>query len=169
MYAPAAAQGRAGSAPASNPPPPGSTTQPLPAPINATDGVIVVDAVEFASVPDIDGVAARMMLLVDEPGTRRMFVNDMRGPIYSVSYDGRSVQQYVNINDPRWDVAVQSQGRERGMQSFAFHPQFGQQGTPGYGHFYTWTDSQNNQLPADFMPIASTNTHHTVLYEWVAR
>jgi hypothetical protein len=29
---------------------------------------------------DVGGKAARMMLLVDEPGTRRLFVNDMRGP-----------------------------------------------------------------------------------------
>ena len=36
---------------------------------------------EFASIPDVGGEAARMMLLVDEPGTRRMFVNDMRGPL----------------------------------------------------------------------------------------
>jgi hypothetical protein len=144
-------------------------TNPLPSSINRTDGVIVVDVVEFASVPDMAGSAARMMLLVDEPGTRRMFVNDMRGPIYSVSYDGRNVALYVDINDPRFGVSVQSQGRERGMQSFAFHPQFGQQGTPGYGHFYTWTDSQNNQVPADFRPLGGTNTHHTVLYEWVAR
>jgi glucose/arabinose dehydrogenase len=161
--------GRGGGGAAAPPPPPGATTQPFPGPIDPTAGLIAVDVVEFASVPDIDGIAARMMLLVDEPGTRRMFVNDMRGPIYSVSYDGRTVQQYVNINDPQWGVNVNSQGRERGMQSFAFHPQFGQQGTPGYGHFYTWTDSQNNQVAADFMPIATTNTHHTVLHEWVAR
>ena len=48
------------------------------------------------------------MRLVDEPGTGRMFVNDMRGPIYSVSYDGRTVTEYVDIDDPRWEVAVQS-------------------------------------------------------------
>jgi hypothetical protein len=146
-----------------------ATSSPLPAPINATDGVIVVDVVEFASIPDVDGSAARTMLLLDEPGTRRMFVNDMRGPIWSVSYDGRTVTPYVNINDPQWGVRVQSQGRERGMQSFAFHPQFGQQGAPGYGRFYTWTDVQDTQARADFLPIAGNNTHHTVLHEWVAR
>jgi len=35
------------------------------------------------------------------------------------------------------EVPVQSMGRERGFQSFAFHPQFAQAGTPGYGRFYT--------------------------------
>ena len=41
-----------------------------------------------------------MMLLVDEPGTRRLFVNDMRGPLYTVSYDGKAVALYVDINAP---------------------------------------------------------------------
>ena len=67
---------------------------------------------------------ARMMRLVDETGTKRFFVNDMRGPIYSVSYDGKSVSLYLDINDPKWGVSVQSQGRERGFQNFAFHPDF---------------------------------------------
>ena len=87
---------------------PGQTTDPFPAPIAATEGVIRVGVREFASVPDIDGVAARMMNLVNEPGTRRLFVNDMRGPLYSVSYDGKTVTLYLDINDA--DV-----GRERAV------------------------------------------------------
>jgi hypothetical protein len=145
-----------------------TTRQPLP-PIDPAKGVIAVNVAEFASVPDVGGVAARMMLLVDEPGTRRMFVNDMRGPLYTVSYDGKTVTRYVDINDSTWGVDVNSQGRERGFQSFAFHPQFGQTGTPGYGKFYTWTDSRKNQEAADFKPAGGTNTHHTVLFEWTAR
>src|SRR5687768_9499038 len=101
-----------------------TTNDPFPTPIPTTDGVIRVSFVEFASMPDNDGQAARMMLLVDEPGTRRMFVNDMVGPLYSVSYDGKTVTQYLNVNDPKWAVGVNSSGAERGFQSFAFHPQF---------------------------------------------
>ena len=74
--------------PPAAPLPPGQTNDPFPQPIEAVAGVIKVNAREFATLPDIDGVPARMMNLVDEPGTRRLFVNDMRGPIYSVSYDG---------------------------------------------------------------------------------
>jgi len=68
-----------------------ATSDPYPQPIVAADGVIKVRFVEFASLPDLPGEAqpARMMLLVNEPGTRRLFVNDMRGPLYSLSYDGR--------------------------------------------------------------------------------
>ena len=107
-----------------------TTNDPFPSPISS-NRVIRVDFVEFASIPDIDGSAARVMTLVDEPGTRRMFVNDMRGPLYTVTYDGRTVTEYVDIDDATWEVAVQSRGNERGFQSFAFHPQFGQSGTPG--------------------------------------
>jgi glucose/arabinose dehydrogenase len=145
------------------------TSDPFPSPIPATTDVITVGVVDFASIPDIDGVAARMMRLVHEPGTRRLFVNDMRGPIYSVSYDGRSVALYVDINAAHWKVGVQFQGRERGMQTFAFHPQFGQTATQGFGKFYTWTDVIDTAPAADFLSGSEKSTHATVLHEWTAK
>ncbi len=148
---------------------PGQTNDPFPKPIPATEGVIVVNVAEFASLPDIDGVAARMMHLVNEPGSRRLFVNDMRGPLYSVSYDGKTVTTYVDINAPNWGVPVQSMGRERGFQSLAFHPQFAQAGSPGYGKFYTYTDTTNMMPTPDYVPSGGMNTHDTVLLEWTAR
>jgi glucose/arabinose dehydrogenase len=153
------------------PPPllPGQTADPFPQPIAATEGVITVGVREFASVPDIDGVAARMMNLVDEPGTKRLFVNDMRGPLYSVSYDGKAVALYLDINDPKWGVSVQSMGRERGFQSFTLHPQFGQAGTPGFGKFYTYTDTSNQTPAADFTTTNPATTHDTVMLEWTAK
>jgi hypothetical protein len=142
---------------------------PFPKPITQNGEPVRVNVAEFASVPDAGGEAARMMLLVNEPGTRRLFVNDMRGPLYSVSYDGKTVVKYVDINAPNWGVSVQSQGRERGFQSFAFHPQFGQPGMRGYGKFYTYTDSSNMQPKPDFVPAGGMNTHDTVLLEWTAK
>jgi glucose/arabinose dehydrogenase len=165
MASPALAQPGAQPAPL----PPGQSTDPFPAPIAATEGVIRVGVREFASVPDIDGVAARMMNLVNEPGTRRLFVNDMRGPLYSVGYDGKAVTLYLDINDPAWSVSVQSMGRERGFQSFAFHPQFAQTGTPGFGKFYTYTDTTNQAPAADFTTTNPTSTHDTVMVEWTAK
>jgi hypothetical protein len=148
---------------------PGQTADPFPQPIAATEGVITVGVREFASVPDIDGVAARMMNLVNEPGTKRLFVNDMRGPIYSASYDGKTVALYLDINAPQWGVSVQSMGRERGFQSFAFHPQFGQSGTRGFGKFYTYTDTSNQTPAADFTTTNPATTHDTVMLEWTAK
>ena len=138
-------------------------------PIRAAEDVIRVDYREFATLPDIDGVAARMMLLVQEPGSRNLFVNDMRGPLYRVSADGRTVTLYVNIDDPQWNMDVQSQGRERGFQSFALHPQFNQSGTPGFGKFYTWADVSDRTPTADFTPNGEGDSHDTVLLEWAAK
>jgi glucose/arabinose dehydrogenase len=138
-------------------------------PIHATEGVIRVDVREFAVLPDIDGVPARMMLLAQEPGARNLFVSDMRGPLYRVSTDGKTVTQYVNIDDPQWNRDVQSQGRERGFQSFAFHPQFNQSGAPGFGKFYTWSDVTDTLPSADYTPTGQGNTHDTVLLEWTAK
>jgi len=149
--------------------PPGQTTDPFPQPIEPRQGVITVGVREFASVPDIDGVAARMMNLVNEPGTRRLFVNDMRGPLYSVSYDGKAVTLYLDINATAWGVSVQSMGRERGFQNFAFHPQFGQPGTPGSGKFYTYTDTSNQTPAPDFTTTNPATTHDTVMLEWTAK
>ncbi|MCM3880198.1 MAG: PQQ-dependent sugar dehydrogenase [Vicinamibacterales bacterium] len=142
---------------------------PYPKPINATEGVVKVNFTEFATIPESRGQAARMMLLVDEPGTRRLFVNDMNGPLSSVSYDGKTVTPYVDVNDPTWEVRVQFNGNERGVQSFAFHPQFNQRGTRGFGKFYTLTDSTNMTPPADFKSLGEARTHDTVLLEWTAR
>ena len=133
-----------------------TTNDPFPDPIEATDGVITVSVVEFAELPDFDGRAARMMLLVDEPDTGRLFVNDMHGVLYSVSYDGRTVTPYLDLTAPRWALQIEASRGERGFQSFAFHPQFGEAGTPGFGRFYTYTDTSDTAPPPDFVPGAAT-------------
>lgn len=146
-----------------------TTNDPFPTPIPTTDGVIRVRFTEFATLPDVDGEAARMMLLVDEPGTRRLFVSDMKGPLYSVSYNGQTVTPYLDLRDPNWGVSVQSRGSERGFQSFAFHPQFNRRGAPGFGRFYTYTDTSSTAPTADFTPGGGTHTHDTILLEWIAK
>jgi hypothetical protein len=146
-----------------------TSNDPFPEPIAATEGVIRVNVAEFATIPDISGEAPRMMLLVDEPGTKRFFVNTMRGPLYSVSYDGKTVTEYLDVNASTWGIGVQAQGSERGVQSVAFHPEFGQRGARGYGKFYTYTDTTNTTPQADFVPKGRGHTHDLVLLEWTAR
>ena len=143
--------------------------EPFPTPLAAAEGVIRVNYREFAVIPDVNGQAARMNLLVDEPGSRRLFLNDMRGPLYRISYDGRDVSLYVDTNDPKWGAVVQSGGRERGFQSFAFHPDFTHRGAPGYGKFYTWTDVTDTTRTPDFAPTGGGRSHDIVLLEWTAR
>jgi len=148
------------------------TNDPFPDPIPASEGVIVVGLEEFAALPDIDGAPARPMVLVDEPGSGRLFVNDMWGLVYSISYDGR-VTRYLDAREPRWGVAVETPARlarimEVGLQSFAFHPHFNEPGTTGYGKLYTWMDTDDTSPDPDFVPGGGDDTHDIVLLEWTA-
>ena len=85
-----------------------TTDDPFSTPVGAGHRAIEVGIVEFASVPDSDGQPARMMLLVDEPGTGRMFVSDMRGLLYHVSYDGQTVTRYLDLDAATWGRARRS-------------------------------------------------------------
>jgi Glucose / Sorbosone dehydrogenase len=145
------------------------TLDPYPTPIETTQGVVAVSFVEFATIPDVGGAAPRMMHFVDEPGTKRMFVSLMTGQLYSLSYDGKVVTPYLDVDAPAWGVSVQANGFERGVQSFAFHPQFNRRGTPGYGKFYTYTDTSNTTPKPDFVTPGPNRTHDTVLLEWTAK
>jgi hypothetical protein len=146
-----------------------TTNDPFTTPIGDGWAPLVVDYSEFARIPGVGTAPPRMMNVTHDPATQRIFVSDMVGPIHGVSYDGRTVTRYIDTNDARWGYRVQSQGSERGLQSFAFHPQFGQQGTPGYGKFYTWVDIVDTAPTADFTPLGGGDTHDTVLLEWTAQ
>ena len=162
----APARGRQG------PPPlgPNGTRDPFPNPIPAVEGVITVNFVEFATLPDAGANPARPMLMSYEPGTGRMFVNDMHGSLYSVGKDGKTVTAFLDHRDPRWNISVQSQNFERGFQSFAFHPDFNRRGARGYGKIYTYTDTTNVTPVPDWTPAAGAKvSHHAVLLEWTAK
>lgn len=140
-----------------------TTSDPFPTPIVADEGVIVVEFTEFARIPPVDGEAARMMTMIEEPGTGRMFLSDQRGMLYNVG-DRGDVSLYLDVNEA---VSVAAPWREMGIQSFAFHPQFAEAGTPGYGKFYIWSDTPSAPNP-DFDTSGDSPTHDTVLWEWTA-
>jgi hypothetical protein len=149
---------------------PGRSNNPFEAPIAATEGVIAVGYTEFATIPDVGTAPPRINLVIDEPGTKRLFANTMTGMIYTVSYDGKSVAPYLDINDAKWATPVQAGNSEQGFQSFAFHPQFAQSGAPGFGKFYTWVDTSNVTPTADFLPTDPARvSHHEILLEWTAK
>ena len=145
------------------------SNDPFPDPIGDSWAPLVVEYTEFANVAGVRGDPPLMTHLQDEPGTQRMFVNDMNGPIHSISYDGGMAFLYIDTNEPAWEYRIQTQGQERGLQSFAFHPDFGRAGAPGYGKFYTWVDVIDTGPQADFRPGPDgRDSHDTVLLEWTA-
>ena len=81
----------------------------------------------------------------------------------------RELRRVRDVNAAAWGVNVQSNGAERGVQSFAFHPQFNRRGTPGYGKLYFYTDTANTTPTPDFVTPGPNRTHDTVLLEWTAK
>ena len=139
---------------------------PFPKHIAATDGSVTVGVVEFATLPIVDGYPALMMKMVDEPGAGRLFVNDISGILYGVSYDGGIVTPYLDLKEPRWKLdPIPSVERQRGFQSFAFHPQFAEVDTPGFGRFYTFGELTRRISRADF-GVGGRRLFDTVLLEW---
>ncbi len=122
----------------------------------------VVDLEDFAVIPGQPGSARLSHLDTDPAG--RIFANDQNGPLYLISADGSSVTQYLNLAATP-GVALRSNG-EQGFQSFAFHPQFIQPGTPGFGKLYTAHTTSNNGPPADFTPGGGTDAGDHVILEW---
>ena len=152
--------------------PPQATMDPY-SPIPQSEGVITVAIEDFAHLPDSDQglgelIPARMMLLRDEPGTGQLFVNDLNGLLYSVSYGGE-VTPYLELNADRWGLQLELAGRPKGFQSFAFHPQFDRAGEPGHGRFYTLIDTNATAPKPDYLADPALRAHDTVLLEWIAK
>ena len=119
---------------------------------------------DFARLPNSgEGLPARMSVMTSDP-SGRLFVNDQRGPLYTVSDDGATVTPYLDLSAYD-ELAVELFRGEQGFQSFAFHPDFLNAGTAGYGRFYTLSSTSNTDPAVDFEPGGNA-THHEILLEW---
>ena len=111
-----------------------------------------------------------MMHLVDEPGTRTIFVSTMRGALYSVSYDGKRVTEYLDINAPAWNIGVQFQGIGARLPEFRVSPAIQPARHARATASSIPTPTRRNITPKpDFTHPAPTSTHDTVLLEWTAK
>ena len=127
-------------------------------------GSLIVDLQNFATLPETASQPARVNVLRSAPDGR-VFVNDQRGILYTVSADGATVTPYLNLAS--YVPLLQDNG-ERGFQSFAFHPDFGNPGTAGYGKFYTMASQSDTTATATFTPgvAGAGHDHDEVLLEW---
>lgn len=126
----------------------------------------VIDLEDFATLPETSGQPARVNVLRSAPDGR-IFVNDQRGVLYTVTADGATVTPYLNLAS--YVPLLQDNG-ERGFQSFAFHPDFLNPGTAGYGKFYTMASQNDTSAVATFTPgvAGAGHDHDEVLLEWTA-
>ena len=139
------------------------TRDPYPEP-NAQE-VIVVGVEDFATLPDYADKPAQMKTITSEPGSDNLIVNDMAGMLYRVDSSG-SATDYLELADPRWGTGFGESWREVGIQSVALHPEFSQEGKPGYGKLYTWIDAAIGDSLADYPSAVDEPHHHSVLFEW---
>lgn len=125
---------------------------------------------DFAVLPSTGGGTVRVNTMTTDP-LGRLFANDQRGPLFSLSDDGSTVTNYLDLSTYPGMFLTNSSG-EQGFQSFAFHPDFADDTADGFGKFYT-IHSSTNRSPAPTFPFVSNtgtgsnNTHDTVLLEWM--
>ncbi len=122
---------------------------------------ITVGIQDYATLP----TGTRMSVMTTDPNGR-LFVNDQRGPIFTIDRSTRAVTPYLNLNTANFPSLGLVQGNsEAGFQSLAFHPDFYNTGTAGAGKFYTLHSSNNTTITPDFDPGGAT-AFHEVLLEW---
>ena len=134
---------------------PGTTaTNPFPGGIAAGPTIAINDV---AVVPNSAGAKPRLNSAANSPDGR-LFVVDQRGPAYSIS--GGSAVPYLDVST--LGLGFKFDTTEIGFSTLAFHPQFTQVGTPGYGKLYAAFSTAAGGTPDS---AASGRDHDEVVYE----
>jgi glucose/arabinose dehydrogenase len=153
-------------------PSPSHAANPLP-PIDKPG--LAVDLVDFVQFPAATGSFQRdgINFLAESPdNSDRLFVLDSRGGVRIIDNGVASTDIFLNlsgvpnkIGQPDIDLVVGNFGQQ-GMGGFAFHPDYANPGTDGFGKFYTThSDNQAGKPTPDF-PSPGSTVHHSVITEW---
>ena len=124
-----------------------------------------LDLKEFVDIPG----AGPLIDLNFAPGDDRVFVVQQNHGVYSVSADGSSVTTFLDSN-AGVSLAGRTQnnsGAHSGIRSVAFHPEFHNNASAGYGKFYTSIvqDAEGGSLLGSSSNAAGVES---VLVEWTA-
>ena len=148
-----------------------------PIPERIEKGDIVLAAVPLARVPRTTDPArpagtnnayARLQVLRQLPdASGRLAFNDTRGILYLTDIDGRAPRVYLDLREEAVDFSSAAFPNEAGFMGFAFHPEFAQEGRPGYGKLYTAYSATPASGTADYLE-ASGNVQESVVREWTA-
>lgn len=149
--------------------------RPLPEPI--AKGDIVVAAVPFvrappstdpAKPPATNDAYARIQAMKPIPdGSGRLVFSDLRGFLYVTDLAGTVPRMYLNLLNQEIDFYNHAFPNEAGLLGFAFHPQFGQPGKPGYGKLYTAFSAGPDSGKAQYLDESGQN-QESVVREWTA-
>jgi hypothetical protein len=128
------------------------------------DEGVRAEIVDVVQLPATSGGTprTRINVLAEVPdGSGRLFVNDLRGPLYVV--DGTTVTTYLDFAAIFPDLKT-SPGLATGFVSFAFHPDFASNGL-----FYTVHTEDVGATAPNLVPALPTAiSHHSILTEFTA-
>lgn len=127
------------------------------------DSGIRLDLEFVMQIPASDTVPplAKITKLESEPVSGRTFLNDQRGVLYELK--GSKFHEYLPIRELRPNIMFKP-GLATGLGSYAFHPEFVENGI-----FYTGHSEKGNGIQADFAyPDSVKVTLQWVLTEWKA-
>jgi len=140
----------------------GDTTANL-IPEKIQDSGIRLELEFFTQLPASDSgfPLAKMTKMEPIPGTSRLFINDQRIGLYEIA--NQQPVLYLNLKEKRPDM-VSKPGWATGLGSFAFHPDF-----QNNGLFYTSHTEPGGTKPSDFGYTDSLGVFmQWVLTEWKA-
>ena len=148
-----------------------------PLPEKIAKGDIVVAAVPFVRAPRSSDPAkpattnaahARLQYLLPIPdGSGRLAFNDVRGLLYVTDANGSPPTVYLDLRVRDVDFHNALFPNEAGLLGFAFHPEFGQSGKPGYGKLYTGFSAGPDSGTATYLDESGEN-QESVIREWTA-
>ena len=77
-----------------------------------------------------------------------------------MSYDGKTVTPYLDINDPKWGVSVNRRAASAASRASRSTRSSAARARRGFGKFYTYTDTTNTTPPPDFTPGGGNHARH---------
>ena len=148
-----------------------------PIPEKIQKGDLVVGAADFLRAPQtsdsseggvINTAYARIQHLMPVgDGSNRLVLNDLRGLVYMTDASGEVPITYLDIRDQDVGFDDSMFPNETGLVSVAFHPEFADEGSAGFGKFYTAYSARSDSGIADYLDD-DAESHESVIREWTA-
>ncbi len=147
-----------------------------PIPEKIRKGDLVVAATDFVRAPRTSDSSERganeayariQYFMPVGDGSGRLVLNDLRGLLYVTDESGTDLVTYLDIraHDVGFDDSMFP--NETGLVGVAFHPQFANDGSPGFAKFYTAYSATSDSGVADYLEDDS-GSHESVIREWTA-
>ena len=114
--------------------------------------------------PVATGLTAPVSLSSANDGSGRLFIVQQTGKVLILRNGAVAPTPFLDLSARL--VSIMPNYDERGLLGFAFHPDFSNAGTPGFGKVYTYT-SEPVSGAADFtVPISGSFDNQAVVAEW---